>query len=73
MSDVVIRRAIEADVPEINAIYNAYIVDSHVSFDLDPWSDLKRLGWFRDRVTSGYPLLVAWETDRLAGVSWAGP
>jgi phosphinothricin acetyltransferase len=73
MSGVVIRRAVEADVPEMNTIYNEYIVDSHVSFDLEPWSDPKRLEWFREKVDAGYPLLVASEADCVVGISWAGP
>lgn len=73
MTGAVIRRAVEADVPEMNTIYNEYIVDSHVSFDLEPWSDQKRLEWFKDRVDAGYPLLVASEGDRVVGASWAGP
>ena len=35
----VVRPATEADVPALNAIYNTYIVDSHVSFDTEPWTD----------------------------------
>lgn len=73
MSGVVIRRAVEADVPEFNTIYNQYIVDSHVSFDLEPWSDLRRLDWFRERVRAGYPLLVACRGESVVGASWAGP
>jgi phosphinothricin acetyltransferase len=73
MNGVVIRRAVETDVPEINAIYNEYIVDSHVSFDLEPWSDLKRLDWFKGRVDADYPLLVACEGESVVGASWAGP
>jgi phosphinothricin acetyltransferase len=71
--DIVIRRAIEADVPAFNAIYNEYIVDSHVSFDLEAWSDEKRLDWFRSRVLDGYPFLVACDGDEVIGASWAGP
>lgn len=73
MTGLVIRRAVENDVPAMNVIYNEYIVDSHVSFDLEPWSDAKRLGWFRDRADAGYPVLVACEADRVVGASWAGP
>ncbi len=72
MSDVVIRRAIEADVPDMNSIYNHYIVDSHVSFDVEAWSVDKRLHWFRSRVADGYPVLVACDRDEVIGVSWAG-
>lgn len=73
MKDVVIRRAIEADVPAINSIYNEYIVGSHVSFDTEAWSDDQRLAWFRDRVSRGYPVLVACDGDRVIGMSWSGP
>jgi len=73
VSEVVIRRAIEPDVPALNAIYNGYIVDSHVSFDLEPWSDEKRLDWFRARVGDGYPLFVASDNHKVIGASWAGP
>lgn len=73
MNDVVIRRAIEGDVPAMNAIYNAYIVDSHVSFDTEPWSDQQRLEWFRKRVADRYPILIACEGDMVVGASWAGP
>ncbi len=73
MSDVEIRRATEADVPDMNSIYNGYIVDSHVSFDLEAWSVEKRLDWFRSRVADGHPVLVACDRDEVIGVSWAGP
>lgn len=72
MSDVVIRRAIEADVPDMNSIYNGYIIESHVSFDLEAWSFEKRLDWFRSRVADGYPVLVACDVDKVIGASWAG-
>ncbi len=68
-----IRRATEADVPAINAIYNEYIVDCHVSFDLEPWSDGRRLESFRACAEDGYPLLVACEGDEIIGTSWSGP
>ena len=73
MKDVVIRSAIEADVPSINSIYNEYIVDSHVSFDTEAWSDEERFAWFRDRVSRGYPVVVACDGDRVIGTSWSGP
>lgn len=73
MKDVVIRPAVEADVPSINSIYNEYIVGSHVSFDTEAWGDEDRLEWFRDRVSRGYPVLVACDADRVIGASWSGP
>lgn len=73
MRSIELRVAIEADVPQMNAIYSTYIVDSHVSFDTEPWPDQKRLEWFRERVSAGYPFLVACDGDAVIGVSWSGP
>ncbi len=73
MRNIELRMASEADVPQMNAIYNTYIVDSHVSFDTEPWTDDERLGWFRERVAAGYPIIVACEGDTVIGISWSGP
>ncbi len=73
MSEIVIRSAIEADVPQMNAIYNTYIVGSHVSFATEPWSEGDRLAWFRERRDAGYPVLVACDGERVVGTSWSGP
>jgi L-amino acid N-acyltransferase YncA len=35
--NVTIRSARESDLARINEIYNVYIVDSPISFDLEPW------------------------------------
>lgn len=68
-----IREAVESDVPAMNAIYNQYVVGSHVSFDTEAWSDEKRLDWFNERKDAGYPMFVAEQGTALAGVTWAGP
>ena len=73
MSEIVIRDASEDDVPAMNAIYNQYIVDSHVSFDTEPWTDEQRLAWFRSRSEAGYPVLVAADGPEVIGSSWSGP
>ena len=73
MRDIELRMATEADVSQMNAIYNTYIVDSHVSFDTEPWPVEKRLGWFRERVAAGFPIIVACEGETIIGVSWSGP
>lgn len=73
MRNIELRMATEADVPQIAAISNTYIVDSHVSFDTEPWTDEKRLVWFRERVAAGYPIIVACEEDTVIGFSWSGP
>jgi phosphinothricin acetyltransferase len=73
MSEIVIRDATEDDVPAMNAIYNQYIVDSHVSFDTEPWTDEQRIAWFRSRADAGYPVLVAVDAHDIVGASWSGP
>ena len=70
---VVVRPATEDDVVALNAIYNEYIVDSHVSFDTDPWPDDRRRSWFRERLADGYPVLVADDDGAVVGCAWSGP
>ena len=69
---VTVRAAGEADVAALNAIYNEYIVDSHVSFDTEPWTGEARRAWFAERTSAGYPVLVAVEDGALVGCAWAG-
>ena len=70
---VTVRAAGEADVAALNAIYNEYIVDSHVSFDTEPWTVEARRAWFVERMSAGYPVFVAVEDGALVGCAWAGP
>jgi len=70
---MVIRDATPEDVPALNAIYNRYIVGSHVSFDTEAWTDAKRLAWFETRIQGGYVVLVAVLDGVIAGASWSGP
>lgn len=44
-----IRDATADDLEAINDLYNATIVDSHVSFDVEPWDSAKRRTWWEDR------------------------
>jgi L-amino acid N-acyltransferase YncA len=73
VTEVVVRAATSDDVPWLNRIYNTYIVDSHVSFDTEPWTDDERAAWFADRVARGYPVVVAERDGAVIGASWSGP
>ena len=44
-----IRDATFADLPRITALYNTTIVDSHVSFDVEPWDLPMREEWWERR------------------------
>lgn len=68
-----VRDATPGDVSAINAIYNRYIVDSHVSFDTEPWSDEQRAEWLAARIGQGYPVLVAVDDGDVVGAAWSGP
>jgi L-amino acid N-acyltransferase YncA len=70
---VEIRNAAPSDVPEMNVIYNRYIVGSHVSFDTEPWTDAQRQAWFEHRSTEGYPVMVAVRAGSVIGAVWSGP
>ena len=73
MSQLRVRDAMPGDAAAINAIYNTYIVDSHVSFDTEPWSEERRASWIGDRIEHGYPVLVAVEDGVVVGAAWSGP
>lgn len=72
-SDITTRPATRSDIAAINSIYNVYIMDSHVSFDTEPWSEAQRLEWFETRLVGGYPILIAEQDFAVVGAAWAGP
>jgi phosphinothricin acetyltransferase len=61
------------DAARVNEIYNTYIVGSHVSFDLETWSDDVRAEWLAEKGEAGYPVLVADIGGLVVGAAWAGP
>jgi phosphinothricin acetyltransferase len=60
MTDVSIRRAEQRDLPELLAIYNHYVVNTPITFDLEPRSLAQRQEWFDGFRSSGrYQCFVA--------------
>ena len=61
MSELEIRAASEADLPQLTEIYNHYIVNTAFTFDVEPFSvERRRAGWFSHYAPSGpYRVLVA--------------
>ncbi len=56
---MMIRDAVGDDAAAINAIYNHYITDTHVSFDTVPWSEEGRRRWVEEHATNPlHPVLV---------------
>jgi phosphinothricin acetyltransferase len=55
-----VRPATEDDLPALTGIYNHYIVNTPITFDLQPFSVDDRRGWFAEHARGGrYRLLVA--------------
>ena len=63
-----VRPATQRDMPEVNDIYNHYVLESHYTFDIEPVSLDWRREWFSHYGTEGrYRLLVAVEDNRVIG------
>jgi phosphinothricin acetyltransferase len=55
-----IRAATRDDLTRLTEIYNHYVVETPITFDLKPWAAEDRAGWFEQFATAGrYRLLVA--------------
>lgn len=68
MSDLLIRPARNEDVPAINALYNRYVADTAITFDVVPSSLEKRMEWFGQFSATGpLRLLIAEEGGAFAG------
>ncbi len=60
MSDVRIRPAERADLARLTEIYNYYVVNTPVTFDVEPYTVERREAWFEQFGTAGrYRLLVS--------------
>lgn len=60
MSETIIRPAVRADLARLTEIYNYYVVNTPVTFDVAPYTVERREAWFEQFGVSGrYRLLVA--------------
>lgn len=68
MTDVLIRPAQHSDVPAMNALYNHYVANTAVTFDVKPSTLEQRYGWFEQFAETGrHRLLVAEMSGTFAG------
>jgi phosphinothricin acetyltransferase len=70
---VCVRDAQHKDLLQILNIYNAFVVSSDATFDLEPLTLEQRLEWFRQHHPQTYPILVATEEDRVVGYACLSP
>jgi phosphinothricin acetyltransferase len=60
-----IRSARESDLERLTQIYNYYVINTPITFDLEPLSVAERCEWFRHYSASGPHRLLIAETDGL--------
>ncbi len=67
-SDATIRHGRSADLAQLTAIYNHYVVNTAATFDIEPFTVSQRRSWLRHYTTTGpHRLLVADRDGELLG------
>jgi phosphinothricin acetyltransferase len=69
---ITIRPARETDLPEILEIYNHVILHTTAVYAYEPHTLEMRKAWYVGKVKDGYPLFVAEDAGRVAGLSTYG-
>ena len=59
LQNIIIRDALESDLPTIIDIYNATVPTRMVTAELEPTTVEARLPWFREHSPDQYPFWVA--------------
>ena len=68
MSDISIRPAVRSDLPRVTEIYNYYVTNTPVTFDMEPYTVERRATWFDQFAPTGrYRLVVAEENGMVIG------
>jgi phosphinothricin acetyltransferase len=68
MLEVRIRQAVRADLPRLTEIYNYYVLNTPVTFDVEPYTVERREAWFAQFGATGrHRLLVAERDGIVAG------
>lgn len=74
MSDLLIRIANDGDLSALTELYNYYVCNSAISFDLFPFSLEQRREWFKQYLPEGrYRLLVAQQESQIVGYVTSSP
>jgi phosphinothricin acetyltransferase len=74
VDEAAVRRAEKRDVPALLEIYNYYVVNTHITFDLEPRTLEQRLGWFAVFGDAGrYQCFVAERGRAVTGWACSAP
>jgi phosphinothricin acetyltransferase len=72
--DVLIRKGCEDDLVPLNELYNHYVRETHITFDIEPITMQRRAEWFGHYNAVGpHRLLVAVADDGLLGYASSSP
>jgi len=73
MAEIKIRPAVRADLPRLTEIYNYYVVNTPITFDVEPFTVEQRGRWFDEHAgTRRHRMFVAEEADWVVGYAYAG-
>ena len=70
---IIIRHAIENDLPQILEIYNEIILNTTAVYYYEPHTLEMRKEWFEGRMKEGFPVFIAEEDGKVLGMSSIGP
>jgi phosphinothricin acetyltransferase len=74
MADLSVRPATLGDLERLTAIYNHYVGEGAITFDIDPFTPEERRSWYAAHTTgAGHRLLVAEDGGGLLGYAGTGP
>ena len=73
MAEAIVRPATRADLPRLTEIYNYYVINTPITFDLEPFTVESRTPWFEEHSNSGrHRLIVEVEDGRVIGYASTG-
>jgi L-amino acid N-acyltransferase len=70
---MLIREAIQDDLPQLLSIYNDIILHTTAVYDYEPHTLGMRKQWFETKKQQGFPIYVAEEEEKIVGFSSIGP
>jgi len=74
MADTIIRPATRADLPRLTELYNYYIINTPITFDLEPYTIETRTPWFDEHSDIGrHRMIVAVEDGTVIGYATQQP
>ncbi len=74
MAAVKIRPAVRDDLPRLTEIYNYYVINTPITFDIEPVTVESRVSWFNEHTgTKRHRLFVAEDAGLIVGWAGTGP